>query len=540
MQVQVELKSITNLGYAVNRCGTLRVDNVLAFIDSQIEQHFDRFNCHNESNVDDSELYNQRWILSSTDITLSPSFNRCQFGSSYDVLIKLESEKIASRYFTCRIWPSNKRKQDEQICFIKMIKVPMSPVEKFLLTNETVHGQEYRHIHNKQHNYSYSITIRPSDLDANQSIRLNNLLIFCQHAACHAMNDKKLKDINDLYDLLRIEHVQLHLMNVASYGDIKVYIWQTRDREDNNTLNFLLTQSSNHICRASIKLNSKVNAAIVPFGSVPIIYYEDNCRVVPTSHCSLYRDRFGNPHLNAFMRMIGDINTSMLHYEDLASLTQVSKGARYLTVRQNLHVHKHFFAIPPNAVLQHEVKVAAFGNTSFTFNQNVYHRSHCLLNVFTKIVCMFDGKLKVLPPWHKKRYRNLFNKVDLRKMNIPAEIPSKACKYRFESRFDDIDENFHTNQTVYLCNSLNAASHVVRNQLKAYHTDFGHDFNPSCLTDLQSNYYAESLEHQILDVFTWQDSEDNTLQFLIKHHQQDVFYMTATIRDDWMSFQPKL
>lgn len=130
MAAKVHLKSIGDFGYIVNRYGFIQLDNILASLDSRIDEHFNRIDGNEE--CDDprgSKLHGQRWILSSANLKLSPFFNRCKFGSLHDVTIELESKHASLRYFTCKIWPLNR--PSEEICTAKMVKM-LSSVDNFV------------------------------------------------------------------------------------------------------------------------------------------------------------------------------------------------------------------------------------------------------------------------------------------------------------------------------------------------------------------------------------------------------------------------
>ena len=106
----------------------------------------------------------------------------------------------------------------------------------------------------------------------------------------------------------------------------------------------------------------------------------------------------------------------ILSSADIASIKQLSIGAKNLTVRQHLHLSKKFFALNHDAALQHELKIASIGTSSYVMNQNIYHDSNCMVKVFTKFVRSVDGKVKEMPAWYKKRYEHLIDKINYPKV----------------------------------------------------------------------------------------------------------------------------
>ena len=122
MAAQLNFKSIGDFGYAVNKYGILRIDNVLAFLDSRIDEYLIKADGHIECNdLQGSRLDGQRWILSSANLKLSPFFNRCKFGSLHDVTIKLDSKQPTLQNFTCKVWLLN-GSSEEKVCTAKIVK----------------------------------------------------------------------------------------------------------------------------------------------------------------------------------------------------------------------------------------------------------------------------------------------------------------------------------------------------------------------------------------------------------------------------------
>ncbi|EDV24182.1 uncharacterized protein TRIADDRAFT_57413 [Trichoplax adhaerens] len=290
----------------------------------------------------------------------------------------------------------------------------------------------------------------------------------------------------------------------------------------NNRINCQIMRDNDCLSTFSISFNPdlKYIPGLLPL-ALDVVNYDLFTITYNLDNFFHYRDRFNQPDLCKFIFAYAETLGTSVRYGiwDIPKLLSGTKGSMVLIANQ-CTIDPVFYTMDPDASSRLSLQLTSISNRSFisTYEiidnqtEKVMHRTDSI-TVFLK-----DGKPEVFPDSFKE---TLLRKVPFK---ISAEkpqplfdsIPSSHYTYHRKVRFSDLDFNDHAGYANLATFCMDAASNAISSKSSAYKLDFGQDFNPSCVRQINFVCRSQLFPDDEFAVDTWQGSENNTLYFNVR------------------------